>query len=138
MIKRSDLSLVRPEGAPLPDKALRFIAEAARLFPGCEKDVIPVRNAEERNSPPMPAWRAELLRRARNMVPNKDATIWRTLKYYHNEIFALSLEERKVLYGQLMGEMAKRLDATTPKGQSRHPPTLIEKNKGYWARANNS
>jgi len=39
-LRRSDLPLVRGE---LPEEALAFISEAARLFPGCEKDIIVVR-----------------------------------------------------------------------------------------------
>jgi len=42
-IKQSDLPLVRPIGAKLSPEALRFIAEAARLFPGSERDLILVR-----------------------------------------------------------------------------------------------
>jgi hypothetical protein len=42
-MKQSDLPLVRPIDVRLSAEVLRFIAEAARVFPGCEKDIIVVR-----------------------------------------------------------------------------------------------
>jgi len=40
-MKRADLPLVR--GGELSQEALRFIARVARFFPGCERDIIIIR-----------------------------------------------------------------------------------------------
>jgi hypothetical protein len=40
-MKRADLPLVR--GGELPQEALRLIARVAQFFPGCERDIIIIR-----------------------------------------------------------------------------------------------
>jgi hypothetical protein len=40
-MKASDMPLVR--GGKLTPEMLRFIAEAAKYFPGCEKDIVVIR-----------------------------------------------------------------------------------------------
>jgi hypothetical protein len=42
-MKHSDLPLVMPRSEKLTAEVLRFIAECAKYYPGCEKDVIVIR-----------------------------------------------------------------------------------------------